>query len=74
MKEASLAGRIAMAGACIVCCLLPMLVVLGAISVAGPVFGATAVVVAGVLAVGAWAGWRHRRRVAGRRDEAARSL
>lgn len=66
MKEGSLAGRLATAGACLVCCLLPMLVVLGAISLAGAVFGATTVVVAGLLAAGAW---RHRRR-----DEAARSL
>jgi len=63
LGDLSPAGTAALLGALALCCVVPMLVVLGAVSVAGALFGGAAVVVVGVVGLGVWTVWmgRHHR-------------
>jgi len=63
LGDLSPTGKAALLGAMALCCVVPMLVVFGAVSVAGALFGGGAVVVVGVIGLGVWAVWmgRHHR-------------
>lgn len=53
-------GQAALLGALALCCVVPMLVVFGALSVTGAVFGGTVAVVVGAVAVIGWGVWMSR--------------
>lgn len=59
-------GTAALFGAMALCCLVPMLLIFGVVSAAGALFGGTAVVIVGVVAVLGWGAWsgRHHRHMA----------
>ena len=60
LGDLSPTGKAALLGTLALCCVVPMLVVFGAVSVAGALFGGAAVVVVGVVGLGAWAVWMGR--------------
>jgi hypothetical protein len=57
LGELSPRGRAVLLGALAVCCFVPMLVLFGALSVTGAVFGGTAAVVVGAIGVVGWGAW-----------------
>lgn len=66
LGELSTRGKAALLGAMALCCVVPMLLVFGAVSVTGALFGGTALVIVGAAAVLAWGVWmgRHHRHMA----------
>lgn len=52
--ELSGRGQVVLLGALALCCVVPMVVLVGVVSVSGAVFGATAMVVVAAIAVVAW--------------------
>lgn len=63
-------GKATLLGAMALCCVVPMLVVFGLVSLTGALFGGTALVVVGALAVLGWGVWsgRHHRHMHNRAD------
>jgi len=75
LGDLSPAGIAALLGALALCCVVPMLVVFGAVSIAGALFGGAAVVIVGVIGLGVWAVWmgRHHSHMTRASDSAAGS-
>ncbi len=71
LGELSPRGQAALFGALALCCVVPMLVVFGAVSATGAVFGGTAAVVLGAIAVLGWGAWmgRHHQAMSGHADD-----
>jgi hypothetical protein len=67
LGELSPRGRAALLGTLAVCCVVPMLVLFGALSITGAVFGGTAAVVVGAIAIVGWGAWmsRHHQHMTG---------
>lgn len=63
LGELSAKGRVALLGALALCCVVPMVVLFGVVSVSGALFGATAMVIVAAVAILGWGAWmsRHHR-------------
>ena len=72
LGDLSTRGKATLLGAMALCCVVPMLVVFGLVSLAGALFGGTAVVVVGALAVLGWGAWsgRHHQHMSRHPDSA----
>ena len=66
LDDLSSRAKATLFGAMALCCVVPMLVVFGAVSLTGALFGGTALVLAGSVAIVGWGAWmgRHHRRMA----------
>lgn len=69
LGDLSTRGTAALLGAMALCCLVPMLVIFGAVSVAGALFGGTALVIVGAVAVVGWVAWSARHHAHGGQHE-----
>jgi len=67
LGELSPRGQATLLGALALCCVVPMLVIFGALSVTGALFGGTAAVVVGAIAIIGWGAWmsRHHQHMTG---------
>lgn len=70
LGELSTRGQAALLGALALCCVVPMLVLFGALSVTGALFGGTAAVVVAAIAIVGWGAWmsRHHQHMTGHDD------
>lgn len=63
VNDLSTGGKAALVGVLALCCLVPMLIVFGAVSITGALFGGGAMLAVGAVAVLVWMVWmgRHHR-------------